>query len=150
MRLSIIPVDGVVVVDGVAQVKLSWEGTPADIHALQWFGDTGWIEYIDDRLNEDISELPEWVTNAQAAWGVANQPPPPEPPPTSDYNCLKAKELLFHTDWSEIPSVRDTSLTPHLVNTAEFDAYRSALRQIMINPPEGELDWPAKPSAVWA
>lgn len=150
MRLSIIPVDGAVVVDGLGHMKLSWEGTPSDVHALQWFGDNGWIEYTDGRPNEDISVLPIWAGNAELAWVKANEPPPPPGPPTAEYNSLKATELLFQTDWVENPSVRNTSVTPHLVNTAEYDAYRLQLRAIAVNPVDGEITWPVKPSTVWA
>ncbi len=150
MRLSIIPVDGSVIVDGKGYARLSWEGTPSNVHALQWFDNKGWIEYNDGQLNEDIALLPDWVFNAQMAWAEANEPPPPPGPPTAEQNANMASALLFATDWVENPTVRDTSLTPHLVNPNEFDAYRLQLRAIAVYPAEGELNWPVKPSPVWA
>jgi hypothetical protein len=82
MRLTIIPSDGAVYEDGLCYSGLTWEGTPADVHALQWFDTQGWIEYEGPKVNEDITVLPQWALNAMAAWDVANQPQPePEPIP---------------------------------------------------------------------
>jgi len=51
----------------------------ANVHALQWNAttNTGHIEYIDNRDNESISSVPQWVTNvvirceAQDSWQTA-------------------------------------------------------------------------------
>jgi hypothetical protein len=64
-------------------------------------------------------------------------------------NATQAKALLLDSDWSDLPSVRDTTATPHLTNTQEWDTYRLALRVIAI----GELvnpTWPLKPNAAWS
>lgn len=80
MRLTIIPSDSAVYIDGKCYSGLAWEGTPSNIHALQWFGQNGWLEFTDETPNENIDELPSWAANAQAAWDVANNPvPPPDP-----------------------------------------------------------------------
>ena len=111
MKLTIIPSDGFIAEDGVGYASLSWEGTPSNVHALQWDSSTpinrvlksiveeesggvlvpvtkesivtsyGWIEFNDGTPNEDISVLPSWVSNAETAWDAANNPPPPPPPP---------------------------------------------------------------------
>lgn len=65
-------------------------------------------------------------------------------------NKQRAEELLKPTDWVEIPSVSDTSLTPHLVNFAEFMTYRLALRAIAVNPPVTVENWPVKPDENWS
>tara|TARA_R110000803_G_scaffold180527_1_gene242956 strand:- start:405 stop:896 length:492 start_codon:yes stop_codon:yes gene_type:complete len=38
---------------------------PSEIHSLQWnaTNSTGYLEYIDDRENLDITEIPTWATN---------------------------------------------------------------------------------------
>jgi len=38
---------------------------PSEVHALQWNAttNTGSIEYVDNRENEEISSLPQWATN---------------------------------------------------------------------------------------
>jgi hypothetical protein len=55
----------------------------------------------------------------------------------------EAKQLLLDTDWSQLSEV-----APILLNKAEFDAYRSTIRQFMFNPVANPV-WPDKPSAQW-
>lgn len=81
MRLTIIPSDGAVYKDGLCYSDLIWEGTPTNIHALQWFDTQGWIEYNDGTQNENVTELPQWASNALVVWDIANQPVPVEPTP---------------------------------------------------------------------
>ena len=42
----------------------------------------------------------------------------------------------------------DTSNTPHLLNAADFLAYRLSLRAIAVNPPTTVV-WPTIPSETW-
>lgn len=72
MNLTIIPADGAVYVDGHSFSKLSFPA-PAGIHALQWKGTKGWIEFIDrddgtKPQNEVITDLPDWAVAAKAKW----------------------------------------------------------------------------------
>jgi hypothetical protein len=149
MRLTIIPSDGAVYENGVVYLNLTWEGTPANVHALQWDNGTGWIEFNDRTSNEDIQTLPLWVANAELAWTEANTPKPPEPP-TAEQNKQTAMGLLSSTDWVNQPDVRNTAVSPHLVNSADFDAYRLQVRQIAVFPVAGDLTWPTLPTEVWA
>lgn len=150
MRLSIVPVDGVVVKDGVGFTGLVWIGTPAGIHALQWFDTNGWIEPDTPTPNEIIEVLPEWANNAVAAWAVANTPKPPEPP-TAEQNKATASQKLYLTDWTTIPDVSDpTKSNPHLTNPDDFIAYRNQVRALAINPVAGEIVWPVVPQANWS
>lgn len=83
--------------------------------------------------------------------GVFSPPVPVVPePPTADENKAAAAQLLRDTDWVELPSVSDPSVTPHLLNTNEFLNYRSALRAIAVNPTAGELSWPVMPQEQWS
>lgn len=79
MRLTIIPSDGFVAVDGVAKTQfldIANCGIPADVHALQWFENQGWIEFTDNdgnpmtpkQANEDIYQLPQWAGNCYEVW----------------------------------------------------------------------------------
>ena len=79
MKLTIIPIDGAVYKNGLCYSSLIWEGTPDNVHALQWFNDKGWIEFIDENpydnikpANQNITELPQWALNAIEAWNNAN------------------------------------------------------------------------------
>jgi hypothetical protein len=62
---------------------------------------------------------------------------------------IKAKKLLADTDWAEMPSVTDVTLTPHLLNVAEFAAYRAAIRGFVINP-IASPSFPTVPTAQWS
>lgn len=89
MRLTIIPSDGFVSVDGDQKFQLldlSGCGIPAGVHALQWYDTRGWIEFSDDDdpftpkpPNEDITELPTWATACVQVWTDWQPPAPPEP-----------------------------------------------------------------------
>jgi hypothetical protein len=149
MKLTIIPIDGTVCEDDVCYSGLQWQGTPANIHALQWFDVSGWIEFNDGAQNENITELPSWTNNAMDAWTVANTPVPPVPP-TADQNKSYAITLLYKTDWTTIPDVSDsTKSNPYLSNNNEFVDYRVKIREIAINPVAGNVDWPTPPKAIW-
>jgi len=78
MRLTIIPDDSFVAVDGDSShhpLDLSTCGIPQDIHALQWFDTKGWIEF-DDPVdpfapkppNEEITALPTWAEACVLVW----------------------------------------------------------------------------------
>ena len=150
MKLTIIPIDGAVYEDGLCYLDLVWEGTPADVHALQWQDTEGWIEYSDVAIpNEVITVLPEWTNNAMAAWTVANTPVPTSPP-TAEENKATASALLTATDWTTIADVADPANSPYLANQAEFITYRNLVRQLAVYPTAGDLVWPVAPSEVWA
>jgi hypothetical protein len=156
MKLTIIPIDGAVYKDNVAYsgLDLSSCGIPLDIHALQWVEAAGWLEFNDDKPNEDISSLPEWAVNCVAVWGQADNAaknPPPPPPPTADENVQIASGLLYETDWTTIPDVSDpTKSNPYLTNSSEFLTYRNQVRQYIITPVAGTINWPVKPTAQWS
>jgi hypothetical protein len=149
MKLTIIPSDGAVYEDELSYLNLIWEGTPPNVHALQWQDVAGWIEYNDGRPNEDITVLPDWADNALAAWTVANTPVPP-PPPTADQNKATAASLLQATDWTTIADVGSPQMSnPYLANQTEFIAYRNEVRQYAVYPVDGYIDWPLIPEEQW-
>jgi len=76
MNLVIIPIDGAVYVDGHSYSGLNLSFCPADVHALQWKGEKGWVEFkdLDDGTkpqNQVITELPSWANQAKSAWDAA-------------------------------------------------------------------------------
>ncbi|CAB4123362.1 hypothetical protein UFOVP42_41 [uncultured Caudovirales phage] len=145
--------DKAVYENSVVYSNLTWEGTPINVHALQWFDtDTGWIEFNDGSANEDITVLPDWANNAMAAWQIAydNAHAPPAPP-TADANKQTARQLLADTDWATISDITDPlKSNPYLTNASDFIAYRNKIRPLAINPIAGNITWPAVPSAKWA
>jgi len=150
MNLTIIPHDGTVCENGTCYMNLSWVGTPVDVHALQWQDVAGWIEYNDGKPNEDITTLPAWVANAEAAWAEANKPPAPSGPPTAEQNQQTALSFLSATDFTEIPSVSDPSNVPYLKNKDAFVTYRNEVRIFAVYPVPGEITWPVKPVEQWS
>lgn len=54
----------------------------------------------------------------------------------------EAKKRIAATDWSVLPDVG-------LANTAEFETYRAALRELIKNP-VAEPVWPTEPEPVWS
>jgi hypothetical protein len=151
MKLTIIPSDGAVYENNVDFTGLTWEGTPVNVHALQWFDTEGWIEFKDSSPNETITVLPDWANNAMAAWQSAYDKAHADPlPPTAEDNKSFAAYLLQQTDWTTIPDVADpTKSNPYLGNAEEFVIYRNSVRQYAINPIAGDIDWPVVPKAVW-
>jgi hypothetical protein len=154
MKLTIIIPDGAVYEDGLCYSGLTWDGTPANIHALQWQNVVGWLEFNDGTANEEITSLPVWADNAMAAWSVAdsNAKHPPAPlPPTAEQNASTASSLLYQTDWSTIADVADpTKSNPYLTNVNDYLTYRNAVRQYIIKPVAGVIDWPTPPKAIWS
>jgi hypothetical protein len=150
MLLTIIPVDGNVVKDGVGYLKLDLSSCaiPSNVRVLQWQETAGWLEFW-DKQNEDITALPSWVDCCLAAWTVANTPVPPLPP-TAEDNKQTAISLLQQTDWTQIPSVSDPALSnPYLANKNAFDLYRNSVRQYALNPVAGNITWPIAPTEIW-
>lgn len=80
MKIVIIPEDGAVYLDGFSYDGLNLMGIniPADVHALQWHGEKGWIEFKDwpngfKPQNQDIHELPDWANACVNQWYQAKR-----------------------------------------------------------------------------
>lgn len=156
-KVTIIPSDTYCAVDGVGYTGVNMGSVPADVHAVQWFGGSGWVEYVS---NEDGSKPPNQPIDSLApyqpvldSWAVINEEhnkPVPPHVPTADENKATAMSRLTTTDWTQIPSVSDKAVSnPFLVNATEFAEYRNLLREIAVNPVAGDLVWPVKPDEIW-
>lgn len=152
MRLTIIPIDGTVSEDGKAynNLDLSKCGIPSDVHALQWDGAAGWVEFTSPLIqNEPITQLPAWANACIAKWNEANVPKPPEPP-SAEQNKQLAIAKLQETDWTTFPDVTDPlKSNPYLANAQDFVTYRNSVRQHAIYPKAGDIDWAVVPPEVW-
>jgi hypothetical protein len=75
----------------------------------------------------------------------------PESVKSADENKMQAIELLKRTDWVELPSVADPTMSnPYLENQAEFIAWRSQVRAIAVNPIDGDVSiLDEMPQEVW-
>lgn len=156
MRLTIIPSDNAVYVNGQSYLDLNLASCqiPVDVHALQWYDSYGEIEFISDKIpNQTIDVLPDWANSCVEVWNetdyIHKHPPAPTPDQLIDQCKTQAKQFLQETDWSEIPSVSDVLSVPHLLNTAEFIEYRIMIRNYVVNPIV-DPTWPTKPIAQWS
>lgn len=67
MRLTIIRDMGLVHIDGRGYDELDMTGVPEEIHALQWDGEKGEIEYVSsDMPNELVSVMPSWASKVSS------------------------------------------------------------------------------------
>lgn len=79
MRLTIIPADGAVYVDGISYLNLNLSFIPSDVHALQWYDTYGELEFkrsfvggqVIHPANEMLTELPTWANIAKTVWDEA-------------------------------------------------------------------------------
>jgi hypothetical protein len=151
MKLTIIPADGSVGENKkfYNDLNLSSCNIPANVHALQWDGVAGWVEFNEPIPNEEITALPSWANCCMTKWDQANNPPAPLPP-TAEQNKTTAVEKLQATDWATIPDVADPlKSNPYLNNAQDFIVYRNTVRQYAVYPVAGDINWPAVPQEVW-
>lgn len=92
MFITIIPLDETVYINSEPQFFLCLDCVPQNIHALQWYGEYGHIEYNDGSNNEDITSLPDWVQPCIEAWETKKQEPPQALPEPRDYAEARARE----------------------------------------------------------
>lgn len=80
MRLTIIRDDNVVIVDGRA-LSVDLSGLPDNLHAVQWDGLAGHVEYNDGTPNEKLDAITAWqsVVDAWEAVRLVEDAPQSEP-----------------------------------------------------------------------
>lgn len=101
MRVTIIPADRMVMVDGEARAPLAFAIDPA-IHAVQWHGDWGEVEFIATSPggkppNEIITDMAPFqaAVDAWQAWMPPAPPPLPEPGPVAVVTMRQARLALL-------------------------------------------------------
>lgn len=158
-RITIIPADTFCSIDGVGYHGVDMSTVPLSVHAVQWYSTTGWVEFVDlpdgtKPANQTISTMAPYqaVLDSWTKIDYAEKhPPQPDPvPPTAEQNSQEAQRLLSLTDWTQIPSVSDPAQSnPYLANPQEFAAYRTEVRNYVLNPVAGFVTWPQAPVESW-
>jgi hypothetical protein len=157
MRLIIVRENGLVSIDGAGYSGIDMASIDINIHAVQWYETYGDVEFIEVNgikpQNERIVSIEQYQTVIDL-WNVRDyeyKNPPAPPPPTAAENKSTAMRLLNETDWTTIADVADPiKSNPYLTNQTDFILYRNIIRKIAINPVDGFIDFPAKPTAVWS
>ena len=98
MRVIILPKDGTVSVDGEGLGDFDMTKVSDDIHALQWYGDRGEIEYIDNP-DDDVEGKPNKFIDKLPAW--ANK--------LIKDHAKKKKEIEEMEDEDDFPEMREVS-----------------------------------------
>lgn len=156
-KVTIIPENGLVMVDGRVIEGLDMSSIDPSIHAVQWYGNYGEVEYKSHHVLEDngsaslVKPANEIITDispfqsAIDAWEVAkeaedNPPPPPAPTPEQAIATAEAKRdaLLAETDWYAIRAAEPEG-TPIPENVL---TYRRALRELDNDPAWPDVEWP--------
>lgn len=93
-RITIVPSDDTVIVDGEAR-QINMTGIDPTIHAVQWFGDDGEVEFNDGTPHRTIVNLAPYQVFI-TRWTDAAPPPPPPPLPKSaaDLTNKEIEQLL--------------------------------------------------------
>lgn len=106
MRITVVKDDAAVSVDGKGFGGLDLSFLPDGIHAIQWSGAQGEIEWRDPETkkavaNEPITTLP-YQDQIMAAWQAALAaeplPPPPLPPPEKTFSSLEFLDLFTESE----------------------------------------------------
>ena len=73
MKITLLNDDNALGLDGVFYSGLDFSNVPDNIHAIQWNGTKGEIEFYTDEdgekpANQKITELPDWVMALKPQW----------------------------------------------------------------------------------
>ena len=99
------------------------------------------IFYSTDANTGEVAETKHYLTESEKAEIKAK---------IKQSNKQKAKDLLSETDWTTISDVSSPDkCNPYLSNPSDFISYRNALRAIVFNPPDTEIEFPAIPEEIW-
>jgi hypothetical protein len=155
MRLTIIRDMGLVHVDGQGHDEQDMTGVPENVHAIQWGGTSGEIEFVDNTPNQEITSLPAWASDKADAMSTKLAEEDAEAlrlekeanayaeSPEGKAEVIRAErnQLLAETDWVVVMA----SELGFPVSD-EWKNYRQALRNITLQAgfPES-VNWPTKP-----
>lgn len=108
-----------------------------------------------DTLTQGVREVAPTIIEGQyyQAWQIYDLDPEQiqyNKDQLAQQNKNTGKTILSETDWTAIPSVADPlQSNPYLTNQAEFLTYRSAVRDIVLNPTYDAV-FPNQPIEQWS
>ena len=147
MRMTIIRDMGLVHVDGNGFDELDMSDVPVDVHALQWYGSSGEIEYKDGKGNAEITGLPVWADLAKAKKDAKDAEVAAEVAAAEAYaNSTEGKAEAARSQRDRLIAETDWWASSDLTMTKAQIDYRQALRDITSQTgfPES-ITWPVKP-----
>jgi len=134
-KLTIIPADKAIYVNGNALFDFDLTFIPPLIRALQWDGENGHIE-LNDGTNIKFTELPQWAINAQNLWQIKfDQVNNPSPQPLTQNDFIraikqqldkKAQEKNYESEYS-IASYTDSTNQLWQQEAQAFVTWRDAV-----------------------
>ena len=152
MKLTIIRDMGLVHVDGRGHDELDLSSVPAEVHAVQWDGTNGEIEYVgNDVPNDSITSLPSWaqaIANERKA--VIDAEIAAEEKAEADRiayeNSTEGKADMARAKRDQLLAEVDWSAGSDVVMSDAMKTYRQALRDVpqQTGFPEN-IEWPTKP-----
>jgi hypothetical protein len=152
MKLTIIRDMGLVHVNGRGHDELDLSSVPAEVHAVQWGGASGEIEYVSNDIpNESITSLPSWAESiANERKAVIDAEIAAEEQEEADRiayeNSTEGKADAARSERDDLLAETDWTANSDVTMSAEMATYRQALRDITDQAgfPES-IDWPTKP-----
>jgi hypothetical protein len=158
MKLTIIPSDESVGINGTTISNLTLVGMPNNVHALQWEDSEGVIEHSDFTQSTLFSELPQWALDAVEVYGVAAEAAETEAAALVAETEAEPFVNLTHTEKLEL--VRQernnrltgsdwTQLSDSPVDGTTYLTYRQELRDFPETIDESNIDslsWPVLPA----
>jgi len=139
--------------DGTVDVLLNGEtvnnvptaNLRSSIHAVQWYGDHGEVEYNDH--NEEITDFSEFdviMTDHQIEIDRLAQEALDNEPSEEEKDRFQRDNLLEETDWIVVKYLDIGDPIPQ-----EWSDYRQALRDITEQAGfPGNVDWPTEPTTT--
>ena len=154
MRVTIVPADGIVTIDGngISGVDLSF--IDPSVHAVQWYGTMGSVEYKDVNIvdiiksthQEEITDIAPFQMAIDAALAKKQENDLKQEvvitsAMLSDQAYSKRSSLLYQSDWTQLP---DNQLTQTEITI--WREYRQQLRDITLQSGfPTEITWPVAP-----
>ena len=134
-----------VMLNGESVRNITTTNLDSSIHAVQWFGDHGEVEYVDH--NEEITDFSEFdsiMVERQTEVDRLTQEALNNEPSEEEKDRSTRSSLLEGTDWIIIKYLDMETSVPQ-----EWKDYRQALRDVTEQDGfPGNVNWPEEPTTT--